>query len=198
MSRLVLASSSPRRIALLRNLGVDFEVVEPGFEEKMEGLEREPGQLALELAQGKAMRAAKRLENKVVIGCDTIVVKDDNVLGKPSGFEEACRMLRSLSGGPHRVITGVAIVDSTTWVQNLALEETTVYFRQLEDWEILYYVKSGEPFDKAGGYGIQGLGSLLVDRIAGCYYNVVGLPLSLLYKMLQAFGINLLTGENRQ
>lgn len=193
---LVLASNSPRRRELLRQIGLDFttdpadvdETVRPG-----EPPERYAGRVAVE----KARTAAARSEGAVVIGADTIVVVDDEILGKPADDRDAERMLRLLSGRMHRVITAVAVIDPAQHAERTAVAVTKVWFRSLDAGEIAAYIASGEPRDKAGAYGIQGRGALLVEKIEGCYFNVVGLPLSLLGAMLREVGFDLLKQNRR-
>lgn len=188
---LILASGSPRRRLLLENLGLKFEVIPPSGEEKIE-LWDDPRHLAENLARQKAREVSTRVKPSIVLAADTIVVKDGEIMGKPQDREEAFKMLERLSGGKHQVITGVCLIDTTGYKELLDSETTTVHFRELLEPEISRYVDSGEPFDKAGGYGIQGLGALLVSGVEGCYYNVVGLPLAKLQTMFQCLGISLL------
>ncbi len=186
----ILASGSPRRRLLLESLGLSFEVIPPSSEENLE-LWETPRQLAEGLAQQKARQVSIQAGTSVVLAADTIVVKDDCIMGKPHDRREACEMLSRLSGARHQVITGLCLID-TAGRELVDSELTTVHFRKLSGREIDRYVDSGEPFDKAGGYGIQGLGALLVSRVDGCFYNVVGLPLAKLQTMLQCLGISLL------
>ncbi len=146
-----------------------------------------------EVALAKAQSVAREEKDALVIAADTVVVVDNEILGKPKSNSEAVKMLKVLSGRAHRVITGLALVDSSGR-QIVDHVVTKVYFRELSDRDISSYVESGEPTDKAGGYGIQGLGALLVRKIEGCYFNVVGLPLSKLEEMLKEFGIDVLAG----
>ncbi len=195
MRKVILASASPRRSDLLRQIGIDFTVVPSNIDEDIEaGLQ--PGSIAQELAYDKAWNVAKDDNcGSIVIGADTIVVKDC-ILGKPVSEEEAYKMLKSLQGSWHEVITGVALIDSKDNKCKKGFEKTNVKMRSLSDSEILSYIKTGEPMDKAGAYGIQGIGALLVERIEGCYFNVVGLPLQKLGAMFEEFGIFVLNGEN--
>jgi len=192
MPQLVLASQSPRRQELLRTLGVDFTVIPADVDES--GIQEEnPEGLAEALAYAKARWVADRVFDAVVVAADTIVLLDSGeVLGKPRGREEAVEMLSRLSGQGHRVVTGVAIITSGTGQTKVFHETTRVVFRTLSREEIERYVATGEPFDKAGAYGIQGKGSLLVERIEGCYFNVVGFPLAKVGQALAEFGIFLL------
>lgn len=188
---LILASGSPRRRLLLESLGLKFKVIPPINEEKM-SLGEEPRHLAERLAQHKAREVMARVDTSIILAADTIVVKDAEIMGKPRDREDAIEMLQRLSGGSHQVITGVCLINMAANRELMGTETTKVNFRQLSESEITRYVDSGEPFDKAGGYGIQGLGALLVSSIEGCFYNVVGLPLSKLQTMFQCLGISLL------
>ncbi|HHW07708.1 MAG TPA: septum formation inhibitor Maf [Clostridia bacterium] len=188
--RLILASASPRRKMLLETLGIPFAVQASQAEEKVDQA-LPPEEVARQLALLKAQDVAGEVKDALVIGADTIVVLDGAVLGKPSSPQEAKDMLRRLSERRHEVITGLALVDTINGAIDLCHETTAVWFRRLEEEEIDWYVATGEPLDKAGAYGIQGKGSILVERIDGCYFNVVGLPLTRLYLMLRAKGVKL-------
>jgi septum formation protein len=179
---LVLASASPRRREILERLGFEFEIFPTGTEEN--GLAcADHARRAMLLAARKADEAHLARPGKIVIAADTIVVCSGAVLGKPIDESDAAAMLRALSGRTHEVITGLAIVapDGTRFTE---AERTRVYFRALSDTEISRYVETEEPFGKAGAYAIQGFAAPFVERIEGCYFNVVGLPVSLLFKML--------------
>jgi len=188
--RLILASSSPRRIELLRRLGLGFEVVKPLWETRV--IDDDPVEVAELTALEKARAVAGGFTEGLVIGADTIVVIDDEILGKPRDGEEARLFLRKLSGRVHRVITGIAVVDAGRGREEVDHEVTEVKFKELSEEEIELYIASGEPFDKAGGYGIQGLGSLFVEWIKGDYFNVVGLPIYRLSLLLRRFGFDVL------
>lgn len=187
---LVLASNSPRRRELLRQIGLSFSVDPADVDETMLPGEK-PGEFAVRVAVDKARVAAGRAGQAVIVAADTIVVVDDEVLGKPVDRDDAVRMLSRLSGRDHRVITGLAIIDAQNGRVASASAVTQVWFRTLAAHEIAAYVASGEPLDKAGAYGIQEKGALFVERIDGCYFNVVGLPLALLGSMLQSFDVRL-------
>lgn len=194
MSRIILASSSPRRIEIMKSLGVDFDVVPSKFEEKMKDVN--PRELVCELAKGKAKEVCTRVDyDKIIIAADTVVYMDNRILGKPKNEDDAFNMLKNLSGGKHSVITGLCIIDRLNNKTYWDYEETTVYFDNLSNDEIQDYIMSGEPFDKAGAYGIQGKGGLFVKRIEGCYFNVVGLPIHKLYGLMGKLGVNLLIKE---
>ena len=185
--RLILASSSPRRAALLRQLGLDFEVIPSSVDEYVNGY-KSPIKLVLSLSQQKAREVAGKVAEGIIVGADTLVVFDGKQLGKPRDKMEAKEMLRKLSGNEHCVYTGFTLVHmpSRTWVSDY--EVTRVKFRELSPAEIDAYVKSGSCFDKAGAYGIQDdFGAVFVERIDGCYYNVVGFPLTKFYVTLQKF-----------
>jgi len=185
---LVLASASPRRAELLRQAGLAFELRYPTVVETR-AWAGEPAALARTRAEQKAESVAQEVPERFVLGADTIVVVDGGILGKPSGPEEAGEMLAALSGRWHRVITGVALAagdGEQAWLLESDSVSTEVSFRELTRAEIEAYVATGEPLDKAGAYGIQGRGALLVREIRGCYCNVVGLPLSRVGEMLGA------------
>jgi septum formation protein len=189
--KLVLASSSPRRQELLQRAGFKFDVRPSGAEEARrngESAEDFARRAAREKSQGVAVFSPSE---SLVLGADTVVVINGLILGKPSDPDDAVRMLRMLSGATHRVVTGVCLVRAPGQIEAVAHETTMVKFRHLEDDEIRDYVGSGEPLDKAGAYGIQGLASRFVTRIEGCYFNVVGLPIPLVYDLLKPFlGLN--------
>ena len=179
---IVLASQSPRRSEILTSAGIPFTVRATGVPE-----EHVRGESALDyvrrLSRAKA-EAARRTPDEIVLGADTVVVVDGRIFEKPSGPDDAARMLRELSGRDHVVITGITISHAGRMVQDEA--STTVRFVSMTDSEIAEYVASGEPEDKAGAYAIQGLASKFIDRIEGDYFNVVGLPVALVYKHLKA------------
>lgn len=178
LPKIYLASRSPRRSEMLQTLNIPFETISSPYEETMEDVAGLlPEKIASTLAGFKAYYASTALENGIVVGADTIVVQGEKVLGKPANKDEVIEMLRSLSGKAHRVITGISVVDVEKKVTLTHSEVTNVFFRDLTDKDIEQYVKTGEPFDKAGAYGIQGYASLFVDKIEGCYFNVVGFPI---------------------
>lgn len=182
--KLVLASASPRRAELLSQVGITYEVIKPELEEKPDP-GKNPCDIALALAEEKARSVAQKLDRGVVLAADTLVVYRGELMGKPVDQDDARRMLRLLSGSRHEVITGLVLLDSASGLMEKDYAITTVWMRSISEVEIDDYVEGGEPLDKAGGYGIQGRAALFVDRIDGCYFNVVGLPLSLLYDMMQ-------------
>lgn len=192
MKNIILASQSPRRRQLLQQIGLKFSTVAANINEDIST--DYPQDMVQQIACSKA-RAVEKMGNKgIIIAADTVVVLEGRVMGKPVSREDAFNKLRSLSGKQHQVITGVCVLDTESNHIELASELTNVYFRSLSDEEIVQYVSSGEPDDKAGAYGIQGLGAVMVERIEGCYFNVVGLPLNLLCLMLKKQGINVLRG----
>ncbi len=189
--RLILASGSPRRRELLRNAGFTFEVVPPEVAEDNPGNEA-PAMLVERLALDKAEAVAGRFhrqDNVVVLGADTVVVVDSTLLGKPASPAEARQMLERLSDRTHEVITGVALVEPESARRTVAHETTRVFFRPLEPQEMEDYVATGEPLDKAGAYAIQGGASRFVTRVEGCYFNVMGLPMALVDRLLRECGM---------
>ncbi len=181
---LILASASPRRAELLHQAGISFTIIKPVLEEKLD-MKKTPCDIALTLADNKARFVAQKLDRGVVLAADTLVVYQGELMGKPVDNDDARRMLRLLSGSRHEVITGLVLLDAASGLVEKDYSKTTVWMKGLSEQEIDEYVKGGEPLDKAGAYGIQGKAALFVDRIEGCYFNVVGLPLSLLYDMIQ-------------
>jgi septum formation protein len=181
---LTLASQSPRRKVLLRQIGLTFSVRISAAPETM--LDHEtPEHNAKRIALSKARKVAKSVKRGIVIGADTIVVLKGRILGKPRSRSEAKLMLRSLSGRMHTVYTAFALVDVEYGKHVVDIEKTKVWFRKLSESEIVEYVASGSPMDKAGAYGIQDdYGAVFVERVEGCFYNVVGFPLTRFYKAL--------------
>jgi septum formation protein len=185
--RLILASNSPRRKELLLNAGFDFEIRASRVEEiRREGEAAE--EFVCRLARDKASAVASSAPaGSLVLGADTVVVIDDQILGKPASPDAAARMLRLLAGRTHRVITGVCLILAPRRIAALKHEVTRVTFSALDEKEIRDYVTSGEPMDKAGAYGIQRLASKFVTCVEGSYFNVMGLPVHLVYDMLKPF-----------
>jgi len=185
--RLILASASPRRRELLKNAGLDFDVRPSGVEESV-GAGESPEDFARRAAREKALDVAASVPSGcLVLGADTVVAVGKEILGKPSGADDAARMLRQLSASTHRVITGVCLVRAPGSIEAEQHETTLVTFRRLDEEEIQNYLATGEPFDKAGAYGIQGFASRFVTRIEGCYFNVVGLPVARVGDILKPF-----------
>ncbi len=192
---IILASRSPRRRELLNQIGLrGFKVAASGADERVEG-----NPAPAELVEALSLRKARAVqedadEEDLIIAADTVVVLDGAVLGKPADEREAFAMLSALSGNRHRVYTGITVLRGERC--ETCSEETIVEFRELEPDEISAYIATGEPMDKAGAYGIQGLGSLLVSRLEGDYFNVMGLPVFRLGRMLADFGVDLLKPED--
>lgn len=185
--RVILASSSPRRLQLLQQIGIEAEVRPAAFDELSTG--KMADEVVLANAVGKCQAVCAACGDKVpVIAADTVVVLDGKILGKPKDAADAVRMLTELSGRTHKVLTGVAV--SFQGRQLVEVCETEVIFRTLTAAEIADYVATGEPLDKAGAYGIQGRGAVFVEKINGCYNNVVGLPLTRLHLMLAKLGVD--------
>lgn len=184
---IILASGSPRRQQLLAELGLPFDVVVSDAPEPLTP-ELPAAQQATELAERKARTVAAGIAEGLVLGADTIVVLDGDILGKPRDDDDARAMLRRLSGRDHEVITGLSLVEAATGEAHHAVVTTTVSMHDLSDLEIAAYVATGEPRDKAGAYAIQGAGASLISRRRGCYTNVVGLPLCATARLLADAG----------
>ena len=186
---LILASASPRRKYLLENVGINFSVMEPTGELEYDGLLK-PADFALKNAEIKAKSVLDKVgENDFILSADTIVVVDDMVLGKPVDADDARIMLGLISGKIHKVITGFSIL---SWDQKVSFSDaitTLVKIKNLSQDEINGYINTGEPFDKAGSYGIQGIGSFMIHSISGSYTNVVGLPVARVISSLRKFGV---------
>lgn len=187
VKRLVLASKSPRRKDLLDELKLDFIVHPSDFEEKHTHLN--PEELVIHNAIGKAQDVARHYREALIIGVDTVVAFQNHIINKPKDREDAKRILRLLSNTTHRVISGICVMDSKKNKVITAIETTFVTMDRLEESDIESYINSGEGKDKAAGYAIQGLGSLFVKKIEGDYFNVVGLPIFRLRKLLKKAGI---------
>lgn len=183
---LVLASNSPRRARIFEQIGLEFEVIPSDIPEVIpQG--HAPEAAVIGLARQKANQVAQNVKNRIVVGADTIVVLNSKILGKPSSLSEAQAMLCSLSGQTHTVYTGIAIMDADSLEIATDCESTRVTFRELNGSEIDLYLNLDNPIDKAGAYGIQDRSALFVEGINGCYYNVVGMPLSCFYSKLKKF-----------
>lgn len=185
--RLVLGSASPRRVELLSQLGIPFDAVPSDLPEAWPP--GRPREAVTALALAKARSVAGRLADAVVLGADTAVLLGGLILGKPEGPQRARQMLRALSGREHEVVTGIALVEAPRGREAVASVVTRVLMREYGEAEIEAYIASGEPFDKAGGYAVQGGGALLVAEVRGCYTNVVGLPLTTTRRLLESWGI---------
>lgn len=187
MKKIILASSSPRREELLNRYSLNQVIFEPKIDEKYVDGEK-PEQIAMALAFEKAYWVSEHFnEGEVIIAADTIVVLDDLILGKPKDEIDAFRMLSLLNGKEHNVITGISIIETNSNKKIVDFELTTVRFRHLSEKQIKRYIQTKEPMDKAGSYGIQGYGQILVEKIDGCYSNVVGLPIGKLDYLLNRF-----------
>ncbi len=187
---IILASQSPRRRELLKRIGIENFKVIPAQGEELATRTLTPDQLVEELSQRKCAEVAAAHPKDLVIAADTVVSIHNRVLGKPRSEEDAARMLAALSGKLHLVYTGVTVAkEGRTLTQH---EVTSVRFRTLTQADIIRYIATGEPMDKAGAYGIQGYGSVLVEGISGDYYNVMGLPVCRLARMLARFGVDTL------
>ena len=182
--KLILASASPRRRRLMKQIGLTFQVM-PGEVDEDEIFSSDPLENIQAVALLKARDVAARVEDGIVVGADTQILIDGETMGKPADEADAARMLSRLSGRTHKVITGVALVDAGTGLEKTWVETTLVFFRELSESEISAYVHTGEPMGKAGAYGIQGRAAAFVERIEGCYFNVVGLPLAELSQNLR-------------
>jgi septum formation protein len=191
MRTIILASASPRRKEILKKTGLKFKVDESDYEENMD-IDLNPHELAARHSIGKARAVASKYKNAIVISADTIVVLKNRVFGKPRNRKEAKEMLRNLSGKAHTVVTGYTIKDTGNGKELTRSVESKVFFKKLSDSQIDTYIKSGEPLDKAGAYGVQGLGALIVKRIEGDFFNVMGLPLNALAESLKKFNIRIL------
>jgi len=183
---IVLASASPRRQELLKNAGIDF-VVHPASIEEVGRANESPAAFAERMAREKARTVQQSFTAMCILAADSVVVIDDHVLGKPRDSEDAARMLRVLSGRKHRVITGVCLLGAG--FEDVRSETTVVHFSPLTDAEIRGYIATGEPMDKAGAYAIQGIASRWISRIEGDYFNVVGLPVALVWRMVRERGV---------
>lgn len=188
----VLASASERRQELLKRIVEDFKIVISNFDEASVNFGGHCDEYVKMLALGKAREVADRTKDEsIVIGSDTIVYHNGKILGKPKNEQDAYNMLKSLSGSSHKVYSGIAVINTASNEIKLDSVCTEVFFSTLSEEQISRYIASAEPMDKAGAYGIQGNGGIFVEKIHGCYYNVVGLPLNRLYFMLREMGVNL-------
>lgn len=185
--KIILASQSPRRKKLLELLGFDFEILPADIDENIDFDSNYPEHTARILAEDKAKAIGEDINYPAyIIGADTIVVYDNKILNKPADENEAFQMLRTLSGNTHIVFTGISIYDTEKKKSTTKHQKTYVSFRELSDEEIYSYIATGSPMDKAGSYGIQDdFGAVFVHHIEGCYYNIVGLPIELLYRTMK-------------
>ena len=185
---IILASASPRRKQLLEKIGLKFEV-DPSDSNEILRLDIPPERMVKAISHEKALKVAQKYTDAIIIAADTLGIFNGKIITKPANRDEAKAMLLELSGKSHRVITGFTILDTASKKVTSHTVETKVYFKKLTEEEIDHYINSGEPLDKAGAYGIQGLGSVLIKKIAGDFYNVIGLPISALADSLKKFGV---------
>ncbi|MDU1305910.1 MAG: Maf-like protein [Clostridium perfringens] len=191
--KVILASKSPRRVEILEKIVKEFEVVQSNFDENTIDFKGDIEKYVKDLSRNKAIEVSKRLnEPSIVIAADTVVFQDGKVLEKPKNEEDAFSMLSSLSGNTHKVYSGICLINTYDDTVVTDCDCTEVRFLELNPRQIRNYINSGEPMDKAGAYGIQGLGGAFVEGIKGCYYNVMGLPLNKLYKALENYDITIL------
>ena len=190
--KIILASTSPRRFKILKEKGFEFEVYPVRLDEEKFMKSLPPEEAAKRISLEKAIMAAKKIKDGVIIGADTVVVYNNTVFGKPRTPEEAVEMLKLLSGKVHEVITAISIIEVKNGEKCREFVEcvkTEVKMMKLSEEEIKAYVNTGEPLDKAGAYAIQGLGGIFIEWINGCYYNVIGLPIAKLYELLKEIGV---------
>jgi len=188
LPKIILASGSPRRAEILNAVGWEFEKHSADVDEA-EFLGEKPADYVRRLAQSKAETVAEKSPGALVLGADTIVVAGDRIIGKPKNLMEAAEMLRTLSGRWHEVLTGVALIKISSGEKTAEVDHqiTRVKFAEMNDVETKFLVEKGEPLDKAGAYAVQAQAALFIEKIEGDYWNVVGLPINLVYQMLRAF-----------
>jgi septum formation protein len=189
--RWVLASASPRRSEILTGLGLKFEVAPSSAPEPPRNRGETPSRYAVRAARMKVREVARRYSAGLMIGADTIVVVGNRILGKPADVEEARLMLLSLGGRWHQVITGISLLDLDSGRNRSSSSSSRVHFRRLAAEEIEWYLRTGEYSDKAGAYAIQGRAALFIDRIEGCYFNIVGFPVATFDRMCRSLGVDL-------
>ena len=180
-SLIILASKSPRREHILKNIGLKFETIPSNISEKLDS-NFSAKKLSEYLSMKKAEKVSETYRNKIIIGADTIVYLDKKIFGKPRNKDENYKMLKTLSGRTHKVVTGVSILHKDKGIQKTFSQITNVTVRKIPNDELLYYINHYSTLDKAGGYGIQDWFSVWIKKINGCYYNVMGLPLSKFYE----------------
>lgn len=191
MRKLILASTSPRRKRLLKQLGIDFTIVPSHVIEKMNPRYK-PARQAEELSLQKAQAVAEKFPDAIIIGSDTLIAFGDEVIGKPKDEKEAKMRLRKFSGHSHSIITGLTLIDTGQKKTITKSVETKVWFRHLSSQEIASYIQKEKPFDKAGAYAIQDRGAVFIEKIEGDYFSAVGLPLFLLANELKKLGVSVL------
>lgn len=187
--KIILASTSPRRQNLARQMGLDFEIAPSNYEEDMT-MKLSAKNLAMTLAYGKAQDVAKKRKDGIVLGIDTFISFKGKKLGKPHTKEKAFELLKKFSGKKLQVFSGIALIDCKTKKEIKDFEVSEVEFRKISDKEIKLYIATGEPLDKAGAFAIQGLGSIFVKKVNGCYANIVGFPIANIYKNLAKLGVS--------
>ncbi|WP_244833581.1 Maf-like protein [Clostridium sp. BJN0001] len=188
--KIILASASERRKELLKRIFNEFEIIESCFDERIVEFNGSVDEYVKKISFGKAEEVKKRFEDlndTIIISADTVVCVDNNILGKPRDKQEAFEMLKKLSGKKHSVYSGVTVMYGDKVLSESVC--TDVFFSNITDKEIMKYIDTGEPMDKAGAYGIQGKGGLFVEKINGCYYNIVGLPINKLKTMIKSLKI---------
>lgn len=195
MKSIILASTSPRRKELLEKLKMEFQAVSSNYEEDM-NLKLKPLELAKILSAGKAEAVASKYTNHIIIGADTFITLEDELLGKPHTEADTTQMLKRISGKSISVITGFTIIDTSENKKISKAVETKVQIKDLSEEEIAGYVKTREPLDKAGAFAIQGIGAVIVKKIDGDFFNVMGLPLFELSESLKEFGIYILSQKS--
>ncbi len=193
----ILASASPRRREILRGLGLRFRIRPSTVPEPPRRPGETPQRYAIRAARLKCREVSNHRCSGIVIGADTVVVLRDRIVGKPCSRAEASAMLRSLSGRWHEVITGICLLDCSTREERSASSTSRVHFRRVKPAEIRWYLDTGEYEDKAGAYAIQGFASLFIDRIEGCYFNIVGFPIATFEQICRRFGIGLAGGRKK-
>jgi len=188
-TRIILATGSPTRRKIAEKTGLKFEFIPSNYEENME-LDLEPEKLVMELAHGKALDVAKNINEGIVIGIDTFIYFNGQIIGKPKDKEDAYKILKALSNKVHLVYTGIAFIDAKEKKVIQDFDITKVKFRDLDEKEIIQYIESGEPMNKAGAYAIQENGDILIERVEGCYLNIVGFPYDKIIKGLKKLDVD--------
>ncbi|RKY87236.1 septum formation protein Maf [candidate division KSB1 bacterium] len=180
--KIILASGSPRRAIIFKKLGLNFSIVKSSIKEKIPESTK-PDSFVTNMALKKVKNISKKIDNGLIVGADTVVVINGLILGKPKDISEAKRMLYLLSGNIHKVYTGIALFFKPENILKTDFEVTEVEFKKMDKIEIEEYIESKEPMDKAGAYGIQGIGSLFIKKVNGCFFNVMGFPISKFYDL---------------
>jgi len=189
--KIILASGSEARKKLLENIKLGFEIEKSDFEEIMDN-SIPPEKLAQELALGKARTVAAKHQEAIVIGADSFVILNGEYLGKPHSTEEARAMLRKISEQKQNFVTGLAVIDTTNGTTLTDFDMSEIWVKKITDAEIEDYIKTGEPFSKAGGYAIQEIGSIFIEKVCGNYTGIVGLPINKLYDILKSMGVKII------